>query len=111
MNEGTALELARQIMRERGYIESYSVKYRHFQMAPKKEVTLKMENQLIFLIKPTYYMEVRSQTGYFNRQDRTTNEQQYVHTGLTKITNTNSRSYMNAFVIQVIPHKIEKRWN
>lgn len=111
MNEGTALEIARQIMRERGFIESYSVKYRHFQIAPKNEVVLKAENQLIFLIKPTYYMEVRSITGFFNRQDRTVNELQYMHTGITRITNTNSRNFTNAYILQVIPHKIEKRWN
>lgn len=101
MNEGTAIEIAKTTMAEKGKT-NYLIRYRHFQLQPKEELVIKAENMLIILIRPGSLLKVYSKAGMFNLQDSTLDQQQYVHRGLTKLINQDARSVQRLVFLQVI---------
>jgi len=107
MTEGMALEIAKNMMAEKGKSD-YQIRYRHFQLQPKGELEIKADNMLIILIKPSYYLKAYSKAGMFNLADISLDEQQYVHRGLTKLINLNGRSTQKVVFLQIFePLKIK----
>ncbi len=104
MTEGTAMEFARITMRELGVGECYTLRYRQIQIPPHRKVELPATNEIIILIKPSYFLKAYSKAGILNRTDRLINEHQYIHRGKTVLINQNSKAYLNATVLQVIPN-------
>lgn len=105
MTEGTAIEFARLTMKELGVGDCYTLRYRQIQIPPHRKVELKASNEIIILIKPPYFLKAYSKAGILNRTDKFINEHQYIHRGKTVLINQNSKAYLNATVLQVIPNK------
>ncbi|MBL4862070.1 MAG: hypothetical protein JKY09_03515 [Crocinitomicaceae bacterium] len=109
MNEGTAIEIAKQKMRELGICENdYIFRYRHLRIDPLEKRILKGENNLFILISPSYYVKITSKAGEYNMLDTGINEMQHVHRGLITVENL-SEKQLDVRFIQIIP--LEKRKN
>lgn len=104
MTEGTAIEFARLTMKELGVGECYTLRYRQIQIPPFRKVELNATNEIIILIKPSYFLKAYSKAGILNRTDRLINEHQYIHRGKTILINQNGRTYLNVTILQVIPN-------
>jgi hypothetical protein len=102
MTEGTAIELAKQKMKESGE-ENYILRFRHFQLPPISKVELNAYNELLILIRPEPYVKMYSKTGIYNSQDTKINEMQYLHQGATIIINQDYKNHLQVKVLQVIP--------
>ena len=77
MTEGTAVEFAKLTMKELGVGDNYTLRYRQIQIPPFRKVELKATNEIIILIKPSYFLKAYSKAGILNRTDRLINEHQY----------------------------------
>ena len=102
MNEGTAIEIAEQKMKELGIGKDYIIRYRHLMLDPQQKKEIKGENHLYILIQPNSGIMVASKAGIFNMGDTGINEQQYIHRGLILIESF-LKSRIDVKFIQVIP--------
>lgn len=107
MTEGTAIEIAKKMMLELGIGDDYIFRYRHFQIAPQKEVKIKGYNELYILLHPEADLKAYSKAGIYNIQDKGINEMQYVHRGYITLINQGKGAYLQVKVLQVIP-KLKK---
>lgn len=103
MTEGTAIEFARLTMKELGVGDCYTLRYRQIQLPPFRKVELKATNEVIILIKPSYFLKAYSKTGILNLRDRLINEHQYIHRGKTVLINENGKRHIQVKILQVIP--------
>ncbi len=103
MTEGLAIEIAKQMMQEQGVNDQYIYRYRHFQLAPLKELELKGHNELILLIRPDQQVLAFSKAGIYNVQDSSINEMQYIHRGVVTIVNQSKEQFIQVKILQVIP--------
>ncbi len=101
MREGTAIEIAESKMKELG-IEEYLMRFRHFKIAAKTELTIKAGRQWYFLIEPEAAILVESKRGIFNMESAAVNEIEYSHSGNIKISN-HTDFLTDVKFIQIIP--------
>jgi len=102
MNEGTAIEIAEQKMKEMGIGKDYIIRYRHLMLDAGQKLGIKGENHLYILIQPDMGILVASKAGIYNMNDVGINEQQHIHRGLIKIENL-LKSRIDVKFIQVVP--------
>ncbi len=106
MTEGIAIEIAKQKMLELAVGENYILRYRHFNLLAGVEITIKADNDLMLLLCPDDNVSVNSKTGWYNVQDHSLNEMQYIHTGKITVKNQSENSALQVKFLQVIPkHK------
>lgn len=102
MNEGTAIEIAEQKMKELGVGKEYIIRYRHLMLDAGEKKKIKGENHLYILVQPDLGIMVASKAGIYNMRDAGINEQQYIHRGQLLIESF-LRSRIGVKFIQVIP--------
>ena len=103
MTEGLAIEIAEQMMRERGVGNNdYLLRYRHLVLSFSEKRSITAKSDLFILISPVPLVRVYSQSGVY---DTTVllNEAQYVHTGNFTITNLEPKLVVHVKFLQVIP--------
>jgi hypothetical protein len=102
MTEGLAIEIAEQMMRERGIkCEDYLLRYRHLILAIGETRSVSAKSDLYILLSPVSTVKVFSRSGVF---DTTVllNEAQYVHSGEITISNLD-KMVAHVKFLQVIP--------
>lgn len=103
MTEGLAIEIAEQMMRERGIgCENYLLRYRHLVLGISETRQVSGKSDLYILLSPVPLVRVYSRSGVY---DTTVllNEAQYVHTGNFTVTNLEMKSVVQVKFLQVIP--------
>lgn len=103
MTEGLAIEIAEQMMRERGVgCENYLLRYRHLVLRGEETRPVSGKSDLYILLSPVPFVRVYSRSGVY---DTTVllNEAQYVHTGNFTITNLENTLVAHVKFLQVIP--------
>lgn len=102
MTEGLAIEIAEQMMRERGIkCEDYLLRYRHLILAIGETRSVSAKSDLYILLSPVSTVKVFSRSGVF---DTTVllNEAQYVHSGEITVSNLD-KMVAHVKFLQVIP--------
>lgn len=103
MTEGLAIEVACAKMREQNVGKNYLVRYRHFQLQPGKQITLKVQSDLLILLTPDIETRVLSKSGIFDLKDSGVLEMQYLHTGTVTVENLSVKNPIQVKFLQVIP--------
>ena len=101
MNEGTAVEMAKEKMKEM-CVEHYILRYRHLRLDAKEKREIKAENQIYVLTYPLYSLTLISKMGIYDLADDGLNELQHVHTGQLTLQNQ-SGVRLDVKFIQAIP--------
>jgi hypothetical protein len=103
MTEGLAIEIAEQMMRERGIkCEDYLLRYRHLILAIGETRTVSAKSDLYILLSPVPLVRVFSRSGVYDTTILL-NEAQYVHSGNFTVTNLEIKAVVHAKFLQVIP--------
>lgn len=104
MNEGTAIEMAKEKMKEQ-CVEEFILRYRHFRLDANEKRVVRAENQVFVLTYPFYNLKLKSKSGLYDLADDGLNELQHVHTGIIELENQSSVR-LDVKFIQAIPiHK------
>lgn len=103
MTEGLAIEIAKYKMMELGYGEDYTLRFRHLILKFNEAREMELSNDWMILISPLEQIKVQSKTGILNLTDNEINEQQYIHSGVIKLTNLNTKLPTGIKFLQVIP--------
>ncbi len=107
MNEGTAIDMAKEKMKELK-VEDYILRYRHLRLDAKEKREIKAENQIYVLTYPLYNLKLQSKLGIYDLADDGLNELQHVHTGVLKLENQ-SNIRLDVKFIQAIPLNKRKK--
>ncbi len=102
MTEGLAIEIAENMMRERGIkCEDYLLRFRHLILNGNETRGISANGELYFLLSPVSMVRVFSRSGVY---DTTVllNEAQYVHSGEITVTNLD-KGLVHVKFLQVIP--------
>lgn len=102
MTIALALEYIPRRMKELGYGNDYTLRYRHLVLAPRQRYKIHGHQDVYLLIEPTDVIAVRSDTGIFDPTLEAVNEQQYEHQGAIRLRNYSS-VLQHLRMIQVIP--------
>lgn len=103
MTEGLAIEIAENMMRERGVgCEDYLLRFRHLILGIGESRSISAKSDLYILLSPVPLARVFSRSGVY---DTTVflNEAQYVHTGEFTVTNLEIKTVIHVKFLQVIP--------
>lgn len=103
MTEGLAIEIAENMMRERGIkCEDYLLRFRHLILNIGEILQLSAKSELFILLSPVSQVRVFSRSGVY---DTTVllNEAQYVHSGEITVTNLDTKGVVHVKFLQVIP--------
>lgn len=103
MTEGLAIEIAEQMMRERGIgSNDYILRYRHLVLGIGETRQVSAKSDLYILLSPVPLVSVYSRSGVY---DTTVllNEAQYVHTGNFMVKNLEITAVVHVKFLQVIP--------
>lgn len=88
MNQYLALEYIAERMRELGFENRYSLRFKHLRLQPSETLKLKgSPQQLYVLVEPAEEIRVESHKGIFDLSDDRINELQYEHSGSLTIIN------------------------
>ena len=87
MRTGFALDYIPHRMRELGYGEDYTMRFRHLVMQPNEVRRLKGFKHLYLLVEPNDAVKVESEFGLYDIEETATNELQYEHFGKITVTN------------------------
>lgn len=102
MTEGLAIEIAENMMRERGIkCEDYLLRFRHLILNGNETREISANGELYLLLSPVSMVRVFSRSGVY---DTTVllNEAQYVHSGEITVTNQD-KGLVHVKFLQVIP--------
>lgn len=102
MTEGLAIEIAEQMMRERGVgCENYLLRYRHLVLGVSETRQVSGKSDLYILLSPVSQVRVFSRSGVYDTI-ALLNEVQYVHTGEFTVSNLD-QAIAHVKFLQVIP--------
>ena len=101
MNEGTAIEMAREKMKELR-VKDYILRYRHIRLDGKEKRVIKAENEIYVLTYPFYNLKLQSKAGIYDLADDGLNELQHVHRGILELENQ-SNVRLDVKFVQAIP--------
>ncbi|MNE07273.1 hypothetical protein D3C87_22760 [compost metagenome] len=102
MTEGLAIEIAEQMMRERGIsCENYLLRYRHLVLGASETRQVSGKSDLYILLSPVSQVRVFSRSGVYDTI-ALLNEAQYVHTGEFTVSNLD-KAIVHVKFLQVIP--------
>lgn len=102
MTINLALEYIPRRMQELGHGAAYSLRMKQLVLKNLEVRTINAENELYILIEEPEEISIESDTGAFDYHLTNTNELQYEHSGIIKLTNHLDRIMYLRF-IQVIP--------
>lgn len=71
---------------ELGY-KSYHIRFRHFMAEPATDRSIEAGTSLFLLVEVSAAVRVESETGVFDLTETATNELQYEHQGIIRLTN------------------------
>ena len=103
MTDAMAIEIARTRMRELGYDDNYTLRYRFLMLGEGETRIIQAGSSLLILIEPGSYQLIKSKSGEFNTTYPTSDEMQYVHSGNVTLTNLYEGGKMGFTILQVIP--------
>lgn len=102
MTEGLAIEIAENMMRERGIkCEDYLLRFRHLILNGNEIRDLSAKSELFILLSPVSMVRVFSRSGVYDTTSQL-NEAQYVHSGEITVTNLD-KGLVHVKFLQVIP--------
>lgn len=88
MNDQLALGYIAGRMRELGFENRYSLRFKHLRLQPAETLKLKgSPQQLYVLVEPAEEIRIESHKGVFDLSDDRINELQYEHSGSLTIIN------------------------
>ena len=105
MTINLALEYIPKRMEELGYINNYSLRFRHLILQPNENHLIQAFNQLFYLVEEVENVRVESENGVFDLSEDATNEMQYEHQNNIQVTNY-SPDIRHVRFIQVIPKQL-----
>ena len=103
MTDAMAIEIARTRMRELGYDDNYTLRYRFVLLGEGESRIIHAGNNLVILIEPGNYQLIKSKSGEFNVTFPQSDEMQFVHSGDVTLTNLHEDGAMGFTFLQVIP--------
>ena len=90
-------------MAELGHGDHYHIRFRHFVLVAKEQISIEAVEQLFMLVEPMGAVNIESAFGMYDLTVDNSNELQYEHQGTIRIANYTSRLQHVRF-IQVIPY-------
>lgn len=102
MNVAVAMEYIPRRMKELGYGSDYYIRFRHLVLEADEKREMNANNQFYILIEEPNEIKITSDFGFFDLDEKNTNEQDYEHQGRIVIYNYSSSPNSIRF-IQVIP--------
>lgn len=103
MTEGLAIEIAKNVMRERGiYCEAYLLRFKHLILRFGEKRTVVAHGELYLLLSPVGNVRITSSWGVYDTVELL-NEAQYVHSGIMLVENTDIKLPVHVKFLQVIP--------
>lgn len=103
MTDAMAIEIARTRMRELGYEDNYTLRYRFLFLSAGESRIIQAGSSLLILIEPGSYQMVKSKSGEFDTTFQDSDEMQLVHSGDVTLTNLFEGGKMGFTFLQVIP--------
>ena len=102
MTINLALEYIPRRMAELGYKNNYHIRFRHLVLQPLEKIEMEAYNHIYLLVEEAADISVSSELGVFDLSLQTSNEMQYEHQGLIKVSNY-AGSTRHVRFIQIIP--------
>lgn len=97
-----AIDYIRRRMQELGHGDQYHLRFRHFVLTPRQQITIEAIDQLFILVEPIGAINIESTFGMYDLTVDHSNELQYEHQGQLRVANYTHR-LQHARFIQVIP--------
>lgn len=103
-----ATDYIRRRMEELGHGQQYHLRFRHFVLVPKEQISIEAVEQLFVLVEPIGTVRIESEFGLYDLTVDNSNELQYEHQGNVRVANYTHRIQHVRFV-QVIPYFSNKK--
>ena len=107
MTTDLALEYIPRRMKELGYDDNYSIRFVHLVLQPSELRLIEASCEFFILVEEPAKVNIDSDMGIFDLAFTATNELQYEHQGIIKVTNKGN-TIANVRFIQVIPKNFIK---